>query len=985
MKSSYNAYSLTVRKISLIICLCVAFAGFSFPVAELPTVMSMPTRLHVKTNAYCSVGPIDIPAWQNPDYPLFDSIPRTKIGLVSFVPGTTMQGAGLAKLMNPKSFMDFIRYYSSNLHLLTIGEEYGFFSGGQERTAGFVYSAISNAGVTPDQARKSIENNLIRLKGDWTIPGSFRNYDSVKITANPNELDLKRMLYNQKKCSNGEVLANLSQTMIPLAGWLDQEQDVSMTQPYTTIPVIHAQDQYLDFLMRPVGTVFDDNGKSSSSSDPVTWVRSSVYGVDVGNINVSDGFDGIRDITAQFSVRYRNEFRFQFEVDPPSLSGLTAVPTSPTNLGVTTMYSKDGGIHKVQSSSTIENLYKWLPQSEPAFRQEMFMVPAVRERVLEDRTYWALSHFKLVYPQAKFENGVRYVEEESKIIEPIRFEELSGQRFAYLNITNLAGHEDDKGTAFMEKVDRPFRIVAVYEPAELAPRGIGVDAGSSRAKLKWNVTAEMKELARKKSQENGSDWWSSSFPTFYNVYVKGDANKKIERVNPLDESVIVDGLKPGGKYNWEIETWVSDEWGSAGLSNTWKSNPFETKPLPALVGKCVQASAIKLDTEIDSDNQENWVITVPTVYELGNVKLKPQAFLVSDRTRDKLVPIEGYPGVKVSDEFVNNRKLIKCRIKISKVPDTFLKNQSGQNVFFVEFVPVQIKVLGDCVDEYKKVIGSVGGTAGIWWPAADGDGIESPLRNVEVPLIIKGAKLWRFVRWNWVGSIVASRIPYVDGNRGVSILTVKASGCQPDPDKPLEPKLYAEYEEIPVDCFAIGTGFTINWKPVANKGQIPVSPKPDCPGDGNRYMAGTKVTVGPAPDVITVDGENYNFVGFIVGQQAYPGLKKVTVTMDKNQSVYANYQPATGKFELVWYADIGGRNKKMDVKVYPPPDKDGFYQAGTIVRLGPVPLSLDNGKYILSGWAVDGKFDADSSTSSTKDITMDSSHRVALVYVLAGR
>lgn len=978
-------YIQNVRKINLIACLCLAFAGFTFPAAELPTIESKPSRLHVTANAFCSVGSLDIPAWGNQDYPLFDSIPRAKIGLVSFVPGTTMQGAGLAKLMNPKSFLDFIRYYSSNLHLLTIGEEYGFFSQGQEKTAGFVYSSIANAGVTPEQARRSIENNLIRIKSDWTMPGSYRNYDSVRITANPNMLDLKRMLYDQKKCANGEVLANLSQTMIPPAGWLDRQQDIEMTQPYTTIPVVHAQDQNLDFLMRPVGTVYDDNGKSGSTSDAVTWVHSRVANIEVGNIKVSDGFDGIRDIDVKYNIKYKNDFRFQFEVDPPSLSGLTMIPTSPTNLGVTSMYAKDGSVHNVQSASVMENLYKWLPQSEPAFKQEMFMVPAVREKVLEDRTYWALSHFNLVYPNASFENGVRVVEEVSKTIEPIRFEELSGQRFAYLNITNLAGFEDAKGTAFIEKVDRPFRIVAVYEPAELAPRGVGVEAGSSRARLKWNVTAEMKELARKKSQENGSDWWNGSFPTFYNVYIKGDANKKIERINPLDDSVIVDGLKPGGKYYWEIETWVSDDWGSAGLRNTWKSNPFETKPLPALVGKCVQASAIRLDTEIDSENQENWVITVPTVYELGNVKLKPQAFLVSDRTRDRLVPIEGYAGIKVSDELINNRKVIKCRIRISKVPETFMRNQSGQNVFYVEFIPVQIKVNGDCVDEYKKVIGSVGGTAGIWWPAADGDGIESPLRNVEAPLLIKGAKLWRFVRWNWVGSIVATRLPYVDGNRGVSILTIKASGCQPDPDKPLEPKLYAEYEEIPVDCFAVGTGFTINWKPVANKGLIPVSPKPDCPGDVNKYMAGTKVTAGPAPEVITIDGENYNFVGFIVGDQAYPGLKKVTVTMDKSQSIYANYQPATGKFELVWYADIDGRNKRLDIKVFPPPDKDGFYQAGTMVRIGPVPLSLDNGKYILSGWAIDGKFDADTTTLSSKDIAMDSSHRIALVYVLASK
>ncbi|MBP7732565.1 MAG: hypothetical protein KA140_02240 [Caldisericia bacterium] len=974
-----------MKKISLLLCFSVLGLGFSSPAVEKPSISSLPSRLHFTANAYCSIGTMNIPAWDNEDYPLFDSIPRAKIGLVSFVPGTTMYGGGLAKLFNPQGFMDFIRYYSSNLHLLTIGEEYGFFSGGQEKTAGFVYSAMANAGVTPEQARKAIENNLISIKSDWTIPGTYRNYDSVRISANTSDLNLKKMMYDQQKCANGEVLANLSQTMIPASGWLEEPQNLEMTQPYTTVPVIHAQDQYLDFLMRPVGTVYDDNGKSSSTSDPVTWVRSKVSSVDVGNIKVSDGFDGIRNVDVDFGIRYKNEFRFQFEVDPPSLSGLTMVPTSPTELGVTTMYDKDGNIHKVQSAKVMENLYKWLPQSETAFAKEMFMVPAVRERVLEDRTYWSLSHFKLIYPQARFENGIRIVEQQSKIIEPIRFEDLSSQRFAYLNITNFPDFEEATGTAFIEKVDRPFRVVAVYEPAELAPRGSNVVVGSSRAKLMWNVTSEMKELARKKSQENGSSWWNGSFPTFYNIYVKGDANLKFERINPLDDSLIVDGLKPGGKYYWELETWVSDDWGSAGLSNTWKSDTFQTKSLPALVGKCVQTSAIKLETEIDSDDEENWVITVPTVYTLGNVKLKPLNFLVLDRTKDKLVPIQGFTGIKTFDEMENNKKVIKCKIKISKVPDTFQKNQSGQNVFYVEFQPLQIKVYGDCVDEYRKVIGSVSGTAGTWWPAADGDGLESPMRNVEAPLLIKGEKLWRFVRWNWVGSLVAARMPYVDGNRGVSILTVKASGCQPDPDKPLEPKLYAEYEEIPVDCFALGVGFTVNWKPVANKGQIPVSPKPDCPGDSNKYMAGTKVTVGPAPEVITIDGENYNFVGWVVGDQAYPGLKKITVTMDKGRSVYANYQPASGRFELVWYADIDGRNRKLDVKVFPAPDKDGLYPAGTQVRIGPVPLTLENGKYVLSGWAIDGKLDTSTATSSVLDLTMDSSHRVALVYVLSNK
>jgi uncharacterized repeat protein (TIGR02543 family) len=226
-------------------------------------------------------------------------------------------------------------------------------------------------------------------------------------------------------------------------------------------------------------------------------------------------------------------------------------------------------------------------------------------------------------------------------------------------------------------------------------------------------------------------------------------------------------------------------------------------------------------------------------------------------------------------------------------------------------------------------------------------------------------------------------MPYTDGERGVSILVCKANGCQPDPEKPLDPKFYAQYEEIPVDCFAVGVGFTVNWKPIAIKGKIPMSPEPDCPGDGGKYMAGTKVTIGPAPETVTVEGTNYTFVGWIVGQQAYPGLKKVTVTMNGGVTVYANYQPSGGRFQLSWYADIDGRRTKLDIKVFPKPDADGFYPAGTMIKIGPVPLSLDNGKYVLTGWAIDGKLDPKSATSTSMEMMMDDNHRVALIYELS--
>lgn len=975
---------LLVKKIAIIACLCLLLTGLGTPQIEMPSITSTPSRMHFSINAYCSVGQLDIPAWGNRDYPLFDAVPRVKAAMIALVPGTTMYGSGLAKLLNPKSFMDFMRYYSSNLHLVSVSEQYNFFGDGQAKTAGYTYNAITNAGITPEQAKQNIEKNLVASKADWTMPGTFRNFDSVKVFTSSNPLNLRDILWDQKSTANGQALEKLAQTMMPTYGWLDSKADIEMTQPYLTIPVAHAQDQYLDFMMRPVGTNFDDNGTSSTSSEAVTYVRSKVASIDPSNIRVSEGFDGVKDITADLKVRYKNEFRFQCEVDPPNLAGVTMLPTSPTNLGVTTMYATEGTIHKVQSTKTIDTLYKWLPQTDVGTGQDLFMVPAVRERVLDDRTYWQLTTFRLFYPDASYdENGVRTVEEKSVDVDPVRFEEISGEHVAYINVTNMPWLEEAKNTAFIEKIDRPFRLVAVYEPSDIAPRGTGVVAGSTRMRLMWNVTSQMKELARKKAQEQGENWWKGSFPTYYTVNIKGDVTKKIEKINPLDESVIVDGLKPGGKYFWELETWVSDEWGSSGLKNTWQSEVVKTKPLPSLIGVCVQTSAIKIDTEVEQNGDEDWVITVPTVYELGNVKLKPLRFSALDRTKNKTVALTGAAGVAITDEMVNNKKVIKCRINVAKVPDIYQKNTFDQIVVYVEFQPLQIKVFGDCVDTYGTVIGQVSGTAGTWWPAADGPGVENPLRTVEAPLLIKGNKLWRFVKWNWVGAIVATKMPYVDGARGVSVLVVKASGCQPDPDKPLIPKFYAQYEEIPVECFALGVGFAVDWKPVANKGVISVSPDPDCPGDNKKYMAGTKVSVGPAPEVITVDGNNYKFVGWIIGDQAYPGQVTVSVTMDKAYSVYANYQASSGKFQLSWYADVDGRRTKLDFRVSPLPDRDGFYESGTMVQLGPVPLTLDNGKYVLAGWAVDGEMKENSSLNSTLDLMMDANHRVALIYSLS--
>jgi hypothetical protein len=73
---------------------------------------------------------------------------------------------------------------------------------------------------------------------------------------------------------------------------------------------------------------------------------------------------------------------------------------------------------------------------------------------------------------------------------------------------------------------------------------------------------------------------------------------------------------------------------------------------------------------------------------------------------------------------------------------------------------------------------------------------------------------------------------------------------------------------------------------------------------------------------------------------------------------------------------------KVDLKVNPAPDADGFYPAGTMVRIGPVPASLDNGKYRLAGWAIDGKLNTTDKNSGFIELAMDDNHRVALIYEL---
>ena len=54
----------------------------------------------------------------------------------------------------------------------------------------------------------------------------------------------------------------------------------------------------------------------------------------------------------------------------------------------------------------------------------------------------------------------------------------------------------------------------------------------------------MKDLAKRKTQEYGENWWKKAFPTYYKIVLKGpDGQKTFDKINPMQESMIADGLK----------------------------------------------------------------------------------------------------------------------------------------------------------------------------------------------------------------------------------------------------------------------------------------------------------------------------------------------------------------------------------------------------------------------------------------------------------
>jgi hypothetical protein len=145
-------------------------------------------------------------------------------------------------------------------------------------------------------------------------------------------------------------------------------------------------------------------------------------------------------------------------------------------------------------------------------------------------------------------------------------------------------------------------------------------------------------------------------------------------------------------------------------------------------------------------------------------------------------------------------------------------------------------------------------------------------------------------------------------------------------------------------------------------------------------MLGAVVTLGPTPVTLDFNDKKYKFVGWIIGDMAYPGKQTITITVDKNYFVLANYQSAEQRYELFFSANIDGRRINLQTKIDPPPDNDGFYPAGSMVRIGPVPRDLDGGKYIFAGWAINGKVESTDSTLTSIEMMMDDHKKIVAMY-----
>ncbi len=950
--------------------------------------VSMPTRLHVKATAFCSVGGLDTLAYANEEFPQFSAVPRFKVALVPFVTGTQVFGASLLRLASYKNLTDFLKFYSPNLHFVQIGEDYKFFSSGLLQSQGKLYSSLAPAGIGAGEAKLKIQDALKLPKVNWTMGASETNFEQVDVFAAPqDEKNLRVILSDAKSFATGDALSNISQGFFPQTGYAQSDLAFSVCHPYTVIPTVYAQDNFFDFKFRPIGATFEQQNSEYvqvPSSELACSVKSHFVGAEVGNVSMFDGLDGVRDVSVDFKVRYQNEFRFDYLVDPPEISGSANLPLVTMNSGISNFFDEAGSEHKAQGLVSLSRFYKWIRQTDTGYsNQKVFLRPAVYDRVTHESKYWELSHFKVTYPEFSFDGDRLAVEEKSVDIEPIRFEEISLGRIAYFNFTNMPLQEGKPSTFFTPQIDRPCRVEAVYEPGELSARGKTAVAESTRLKLNWGVTPQMKDMADRKHREYGDNWWKKGFPTFYNVVVKGDAQKKVERIDPTKDSVIVDGLKPGGAYTWELSTWVSDSNGSAVLQNTWQSGPVKTTPLPKVQGICGQTSAIQVSTAVDEDGDEVWKVRAPMNYELSGTKLEPTAFLASAFGQNQPRLLLNSKMVKIGKE-KDGITYYFGLFKILQFHDAFVRDDTGANVIFLDFKPKEVRVEGEAVDELMRPIGrQLGGQIGNWWPAVDGTFTGSPIRFVEAPMIIKSNKYYRFKAWRWVGQIFAARMPFEDMDRGMAVLAVTVKGCQPDTNHPVTPKIYAVYEDVPVECFTVQADFAVNWKQVPYSGKIPIAPEPDCPGKPNLYMLGSTVTIGPAPKQITVKDLTYKFVGWIIGETTIPLKDKIITTVDKAYTVYANYQPASNRFQIYFTGDADGRRINLDLKFNPKPDVDGFYNAGTVVRIGPVPKELDGGKYYFIGWALDGVVISYDDKTDLIEVMMDKDHKVVALYRLS--
>ncbi|MEZ4813512.1 MAG: hypothetical protein R2883_08620 [Caldisericia bacterium] len=650
--------------IVFLLVVMLLFMGSGVSGFEYANFISKPTRFHVKVNSSLAVGRISFDAWDNPEMPQLQRMPRVKVGFAPIVNGTEVWGTNLSRLLTNDGFSDYIARNYPNLKTIEFGEQYEQFMGGELITTSKMYNAITNTGMSKATAEQ-LAFEAVESEVDWTIPGTEDNFEKIDVYPGyENRVNLGDIFGSELDRKNGRALTAISQGFIPDYGVAEKPLDFTICNPYTSIPVVYAEDQYMDFFFRPIGTIFEQDGGtviSKPSTETACFVKFKYHDTTVKNIPFTKSDDGIDEAEIDLNVRYTGEYRFDFAVDPPQIGGQANLPLVSTGIGEASMFDGDGNQHLVQSFPSLRRFYGWLPHTDPGYtNQRLLITPAVRKKCFYESRLWELSHFKIFYPVARFEDGLQIVTEESVDISPIFFEEISMGEVGYFKFTNLPWLEGNENTHYIYSVDRPMRIVAIYEPGDLTPRGKDVRVESTRITLNWAVTNEMKKLAEIKKREWGDNWWEKHFPTFYTIKVTGENgfNKTFKKINPLTDTLIIEELEPGNEYSWELETWVSDDNGSSSLMNTWTSDKIRTIPLPKLVGHCAKADAIKLETEVNDEGFEVWKIITPMKYKLGSAELQPMSFEARPSARMSPVRLNQLDMVDVSSEVSGATNLI---------------------------------------------------------------------------------------------------------------------------------------------------------------------------------------------------------------------------------------------------------------------------------------------------------------------------------------